>query len=187
MAVIGEEDLLFIPFRIFVYVVAGLPLCSLILCISLALMLHFDEANRTHCNVPNWLPSVSAIVASFSPEKYIWRIFIGLHSAPRFLVAFAFRYIYYNYFFNLNLGILIFDNSGNFINLDFVYIKYGSLKQNGSIDCCSVQSVDAEVLFSAEVNLSKNPTNVGDSSVLLPRDSLAYLSNATSQRSDFNQ
>lgn len=34
--------------------------------------------------VPNWLPSLSAAVSTFAPERYIWRLFIGLHGTPRF-------------------------------------------------------------------------------------------------------
>lgn len=91
MAVIGEEELLSIPFRWFVYVVAGMPLFALFACIAISVTLHLDEATRTHCGVSNWLPSISAAVASFPPERYIWRLLIALHSAPRYAIAFAFR------------------------------------------------------------------------------------------------
>ncbi|VDN43453.1 unnamed protein product [Gongylonema pulchrum] len=91
MALVGDEELLVLPFRWFVYATASLPLTALFLCISLALALHFNEATSTHCEVVNYLPSISAAVASFSPERYIWRFFIALHSAPRLVAAFAFR------------------------------------------------------------------------------------------------
>ncbi|KAE9548002.1 hypothetical protein FO519_008783 [Halicephalobus sp. NKZ332] len=55
------------------------------------MILHWDDATETHCNVPNFFPSVSAAVASFSPEKFIWRLFVGLHGAPRIVTAIAFR------------------------------------------------------------------------------------------------
>ncbi|KAL4003427.1 Frag1/DRAM/Sfk1 family protein [Acanthocheilonema viteae] len=91
MALVGEEELLCFPFRWFVLVTAGLPFTALFLCISLALALHLDESTRTHCGVVNYLPSISAAVGSFSPERYIWRFFIALHSAPRIVEAFAFK------------------------------------------------------------------------------------------------
>lgn len=92
MAVSGEGVHLSIPFRWCVYVVGGLPLSALFICVSLALILHPAQSTSTHCNVYNWLPSISAAVAAYSPERYVWRFFIGLHAAPRFIVAFAYRY-----------------------------------------------------------------------------------------------
>ncbi|VDK63285.1 unnamed protein product [Cylicostephanus goldi] len=88
----GDDDVLSIPFRIFVYIVAGLPLSALIICVLSSLLLHFDAATRTHCEVENWLPSISAAVSTYAPEMYIWRMFIAAHAGPRFIVAFATRY-----------------------------------------------------------------------------------------------
>uniref|UniRef100_A0A1I7Y5V0 Post-GPI attachment to proteins factor 2 n=1 Tax=Steinernema glaseri TaxID=37863 RepID=A0A1I7Y5V0_9BILA len=87
----GENELISIPFRHIVYSVAGLPLSALFICIFLSVTLHLNQSTRTHCGVDNWLPSVSAAVASFSPERYIWRVLIALHAAPRLVLAFAFR------------------------------------------------------------------------------------------------
>ncbi|VDK80413.1 unnamed protein product [Onchocerca ochengi] len=91
MALVGEEELLYISFRRFILITSALPVSALFLCISLALALHFDESTETHCNVKNYLPSISAAVASFSPERYIWRLLIALHSAPRIVMALAFK------------------------------------------------------------------------------------------------
>ncbi|GMS88713.1 hypothetical protein PENTCL1PPCAC_10888 [Pristionchus entomophagus] len=86
---LGDEEVLSLPFRYIVYAVAALPSSALFLCILCALLLHYEEATTTHCGVENWLPSVSAAVSSFAPEKYIWRVLVGLHGGPRFILAFA--------------------------------------------------------------------------------------------------
>ncbi|XP_061733316.1 post-GPI attachment to proteins factor 2-like isoform X1 [Nerophis ophidion] len=66
-----------------------LPLLGLITCVLISSVFHFDDSTGTHCHVPNYLPSISASI-NLSPECHIWRFCIGLHSAPRFLVAFTY-------------------------------------------------------------------------------------------------
>ena len=44
--------------------------------------------------VANYIPSISAATGDFTPQKYIWRIGIALHSLPNIGVAF----VYYNYY-----------------------------------------------------------------------------------------
>jgi|UniRef100_A0AC35FPK2 hypothetical protein len=85
------DELISIPFKAIAFTIAGLPLSALFLCVAISMMLHWDEATRTHCGVPNYFPSVSAAVAAYSPERYIWRLFIGIHGAPRLLLALAYR------------------------------------------------------------------------------------------------
>ncbi|KAE9556071.1 hypothetical protein FO519_000705 [Halicephalobus sp. NKZ332] len=91
MVLSDGDELLSIPFKVVAIIIAGLPLSALVICVFLSMLLHWDEATRTHCGVVNYFPSVSSAVASFSPERYIWRLLIGIHGTPRLALAFAFR------------------------------------------------------------------------------------------------
>ena len=65
-----------------------LPLLALTLCYTLSLYMHFDVANRTHCLVFNFFPSISSAAGKFSPQKFIWRALLALHLAPRVLLGY---------------------------------------------------------------------------------------------------
>lgn len=79
--------LLKIPFRSFYFTVASLPLLAFFSCIILSVLRNFDDVTATHCQVQNYLPSISTAVGTNFPQKYIWRIGIALHCTPRFLVS----------------------------------------------------------------------------------------------------
>ncbi|XP_035382820.1 post-GPI attachment to proteins factor 2 isoform X1 [Electrophorus electricus] len=92
-----DQLLIRVPFTFFIVVTVCLPLVGFVSCITVSLFYHFSEATNTHCQVSNYLPSISAAL-SLTPERYIWRFCIGLHSAPRFLVAAAYFSFYRRWF-----------------------------------------------------------------------------------------
>jgi len=63
------------------------------ICILLSIKNNLDQSTATHCNVPNYLPSISAAIGGYSPQKYIWRIAVALQLSPRLFFAF----IYYQH------------------------------------------------------------------------------------------
>ncbi|KAI7796375.1 putative post-GPI attachment to proteins factor 2 [Triplophysa rosa] len=88
-----DKPLIRVPFTRFAVITVCLPLLGLITCIVLSMLNHYNAATYTHCQVANYLPSISAAI-SLTPERYIWRFSIGLHSAPRFLMAAAYLSFY---------------------------------------------------------------------------------------------
>lgn len=88
------EDLtLSIPFWHFAIVTVSLPGISLAVCFITAFIFRFEDVNETMCEVKNFIPSISA-VTGITPQTYLWRTCIALHSAPRFAV----NLIYYNHY-----------------------------------------------------------------------------------------
>ncbi|TRY75997.1 hypothetical protein DNTS_010899 [Danionella cerebrum] len=95
-----DRPLIRVPFTRLAVVTVSLPLVGLGACIALALLYHYNDATYTHCQVGNKLASIlhSLAAISLTPERYIWRFSIGLHSAPRFLVAWGYLRFYRGHF-----------------------------------------------------------------------------------------
>ncbi|XP_039882977.1 post-GPI attachment to proteins factor 2-like [Simochromis diagramma] len=94
-----DRLLIRLPFKSFAVGTVLLPVTGFIACIFISLWYHYEDATYTHCKVSNYLPSISSAISGV-PERYIWRGCIGLHSAPRYLVAFAYFSFYRSRFAN---------------------------------------------------------------------------------------
>ena len=114
-----------VSFRKFALVTLAFPLSGFVFCVIWSIVYNFTDSTSTHCKVVNYLPSVSASIGSYSPQKYVWRLTISLHSAPRYLVSFVYYYLFHtsNLLFALNclevtslLGLTIISSTENFGN-----------------------------------------------------------------------
>jgi hypothetical protein len=64
------------------------PYFAFVLCLVLTIFKDMKKSTRTHCKVPNVLPSISAVIAGFEPQRFIWRLSFALNSTPRYLIAY---------------------------------------------------------------------------------------------------
>lgn len=80
-----------VPFGTFSWAVVCLPLFAFLFCIIYSVMFNFTSATYTHCQVFNVLPSISAAIGNFSPQREIWQLAIVLQAIPRFYVVAMYR------------------------------------------------------------------------------------------------
>lgn len=83
-----------IPFQELAIATATAQISSLVFCLAWSIKFNFHESTATHCRVDNYLPSLSATL-DFTPQRDVWRAFIGLTSPPRYFIA----YLYYRIIF----------------------------------------------------------------------------------------
>lgn len=65
-----------------------LALFGFITCVLMTMYKDFENANNTHCKVPNIFPSISASVGNYEPQKTIWRSAIYISAPIRFLFVY---------------------------------------------------------------------------------------------------
>lgn len=63
----------------FAWLTVSLPFFGFLFCVLWSELFDFERATFTHCQVYNLLPSLSAAIGSFSPQKEVWQWAVGLH------------------------------------------------------------------------------------------------------------
>jgi len=84
-----------ITFRNLATVSVSLPLFGFAFCVIWSFIFEFENSTKTHCEVYNFAPSISASIGSFLPQKYVWQVAIALHIVPRFLFLWMYKQFYY--------------------------------------------------------------------------------------------
>lgn len=90
----SKKNVYSIKFGKFAVYVVFLPLLSFIFCVFWSILFYFERATSTHCHVFNFLPSISAAIGNYQPQRIVWQSAIALHEIPRYIVT----YMYYEYY-----------------------------------------------------------------------------------------
>eukprot|EP01134_Creolimax_fragrantissima_P003684 CFRG3684T1 len=117
------EPLMVVPHRYTAWLGAIPPLVGLTLVFVLSIYKDFDSVNKTHCEVPNIIPSISSCIGNSTPQRYVWRLCISLMLIPRIYSGF----LYYNWFQVEHQASSTFYNVLNKIVLCLFMAQYTSL------------------------------------------------------------
>lgn len=77
-----------IPVTKLCFFTVSLPLLAFFVCVIMTMYKDFENANNTHCKVPNVFPSISASIGNYEPQNTIWKIAIYVHAPFRFFIIY---------------------------------------------------------------------------------------------------
>ncbi|XP_046738021.1 post-GPI attachment to proteins factor 2 [Diprion similis] len=77
---------LLIPFSRIAWFTVSLPFLGFVFCVCWSILYNFKEANFTHCEVYNFLPSISAAIGHYKPQSDVWKAAIAIQAHTRVLV-----------------------------------------------------------------------------------------------------
>ncbi|XP_029674553.1 post-GPI attachment to proteins factor 2-like [Formica exsecta] len=93
-----EEDMskirVVVPFSKVAWLTVSLPFLAFVFCVAWSVLYNFEHSTSTHCQVYNFLPSVSAAIGHYRPQRDVWKTAIALQAIVRTLV-FMMYYRYY--------------------------------------------------------------------------------------------
>ncbi|KAH8251790.1 hypothetical protein KR038_008597 [Drosophila bunnanda] len=78
------------PFPWVAIISAALPLGGFFFGVAWSLVFDFERSTNTACHVTNYLPSISAAIGSYEPQKTVWQMAIFLHFPLRLVMAKAY-------------------------------------------------------------------------------------------------
>lgn len=85
---LGDSKPVFsISFGRFAVIIVSLPFFGFIFCVVYSVLFFFKQSTGTHCHVANLLPSISAAIGNYQPQRFVWQVCIVLHFLPRLLIA----------------------------------------------------------------------------------------------------
>ncbi|XP_053671400.1 post-GPI attachment to proteins factor 2 [Anopheles nili] len=68
-----------------------LPVVGFLFCVIWSLLYNFNQANATHCMVYNFLPSLSAAIGNYQPQRFVWQLSVLSHAPFRYAIAFLYK------------------------------------------------------------------------------------------------
>ncbi|XP_032666018.1 post-GPI attachment to proteins factor 2-like [Odontomachus brunneus] len=83
-----------ISFAKVAWLTVALPFLAFTFCVAWSILYNFEHSTSTHCQVYNFLPSVSAAIGHYKPQRNIWKTAIALQAIIRILVC----RLYYRYY-----------------------------------------------------------------------------------------
>lgn len=83
-----------IRFGIYCLAICMLPFLSFAFCVGYSLWSYFERATATHCGVRNYLPSISAAIGNYQPQRFVWQLAILLQVIPRLTVIYQYYQLY---------------------------------------------------------------------------------------------
>ncbi|XP_012274285.1 post-GPI attachment to proteins factor 2 [Orussus abietinus] len=95
---LGESELprfrLLLPFSKVAWFTVLLPFSAFTFCVIWSILYNFELSTYTHCKVYNFLPSVSAAIGHYRPQKDVWKAAVAVQAVIRVLVLI----MYYEYY-----------------------------------------------------------------------------------------
>lgn len=83
-----------VPFSKVAWLTVSLPFLAFVFCVAWSVLYNFEHATSTHCQVYNFLPSVSAAIGHYRPQRDVWKTAIALQATVR-IIVFMMYYRYY--------------------------------------------------------------------------------------------